>query len=39
MTFTALTEHRLFEYIITGCILANTIAMALVSYREPAEMT
>lgn len=39
ITFTKLTEHMAFEYFITGCILANTIAMAMVSYREPTEMT
>ena len=37
--FTALTEHYCFEYFITGCILANTIAMAMVTYRMPEEMT
>lgn len=39
ITFTKMTENPVFEYIITGCILANTIAMAMVSYREASEMT
>ena len=32
--FTSITEHAIFEYTITGCILLNTIAMACVHYRQ-----
>ena len=32
--FSKVTESMYFEYTITGCILLNTIAMALVHFRQ-----
>ena len=37
--FDKFTSHMGFEYTITACILANTIAMTLVHYRQPDELT
>lgn len=34
IVFTKITEHPSFEYFITGCIIANTVAMACVHYRQ-----